>query len=974
MNIDNIHHLYKNISEAVKWVERNDISTNEKKEALKKLKKNRRDCRTVHRSIQERPAAATYGESQVGKSYLIEHLLSVEGGRFTIKDPGTGREYEYLVEINPLGGGGESTGIVSRFTIEEVSIDHRYPIKVKLLSAKDIILFLMDSYFQDISNHDYVPDIEQINTKVKQIAQQYSDINFIQDYLDEDDIMEIYDYVNEHFQTGNIIVNHLKRSDFWETLSTNIKHMQTNTWVHVFSLVWGENKIINIQFSRLISELENLNFVSELFTNFEAVLNSKGTLLHVNRVKELNGKSIIEEGVRSEDYRDDCMISYVSKGAQVEKNIKKSILSTIAKELVFKADSELQHTKTFLKQTDLLDFPGARSRLEQNESDISELNFSEAILRGKVAYIFNKYSSERLITLLLIVHKNFQRTVAYLPILINNWIQNYIGYDESSRAYTLKQNNIPPLFFIYTFFNVDLGFNSIHDRQDNLENRWVFRFQTILNELVDTKNFNWLKQWTTNQPFFNNIYFLRSFDFSDKIYKGYSLSKKETGYAELESNIFSTMKEFQSELKRSFLNFPFVKDHFSKPEETWDEAASINKNGSEYIIRSLNQTDSETTRKLSYTSSIAKLKKDTIDIMSNFFEDGDADKIIDRKVTEVLNLQGYLNALISDRNNPFFFGDFIEALMLSEADVFNFFREQFENLDLVKATNIDRYLYFRTRSPRLLKVNTRDEKLIILKDDYKKDSIEETIRYFESIGLDLDVLFDMNRNTIKSASIKLSEDLKGYWFLHHLGMKEDEKGNLVQSELPESLNKFKAYGLDEDHIRLVLQNLAHRFNQIGILNDISDDLSEFVDNERAPNILELISDNGRARINNFINNFGWDKYNEDAKANLSRIVQSQNRDTLVLPRIPAISTPNEEGIMAALIASQQYALSAPVDQIKSIDAVPIVANTKRWIDFMQMSFLVDCETGKRDPEENRKLGIILDEIGNQNEMTILLES
>jgi len=324
MNLENIHNLYNNISEAISWVERNNLSSNEKKSALKKLKKTRRDCRIIYKSIQERPAAATYGESQVGKSYLIEHLLSVEGGRFTINDPGTGREYEYLVEINPLGGGGESTGIVSRYTIEEVSSDNRYPIKIKLLSPKDIILFFMDSYFQDIANHDYVPDIEQINNKIKQVIQQYSDKSFSQSNLEEDDIMEIFDYLNDQFQTGNIIVNHLKRSDFWGDLSVNIKHLQADAWVYAFSLVWGENKIINNQFSRLIAELKNLNFASNVYTNFEAVLNKKGTLLHVNRVKELNGKAIIEEGVRHEDYREDCMILYNPNGNPIEKNIKKT--------------------------------------------------------------------------------------------------------------------------------------------------------------------------------------------------------------------------------------------------------------------------------------------------------------------------------------------------------------------------------------------------------------------------------------------------------------------------------------------------------------------------------------------------------------------------------------------------------------------------------------------------------------------------
>jgi len=361
------------------------------------------------------------------------------------------------------------------------------------------------------------------------------------------------------------------------------------------------------------------------------------------------------------------------------------------------------------------------------------------------------------------------------------------------------------------------------------------------------------------------------------------------------------------------------------------------------------------------------------DILSVFFEDGDADKLTDRKVTDALNLQGYLNALISDRKNPFFFGDFIEALILSEAEVFNFFRERFENLDIGKASNIDRYLYFRTRSPRLITANSREEKLIILKEDYKKESIKETIKYFESMEIDLDLLFNMNRNTIKSASVKLAEDLKNYWFEKHLGIKEEEKGNLVQVDLPEKFNKIISYGLQEDHIRLISQNLAYRFNQISILNDISDDLAEFVDNERSPDILELIADNGRARINNFVNNFGWDKYNEDAKTNLARIVQLQKRDTLVLPRIPTISTPTEDGVVAALVASQQYAQSAPIDQFNSIDAVPIVANTKRWIDFMQMSFLVDCETGTRDPEENRKLGAILEAVSIQNNVVDSLE-
>lgn len=960
MNIQNIEKLHSNIAEAVKWVERNDISPNERREALRKLKKARRDSRTILRSIRERPAAATYGESQMGKSYLIEHLLSVDGERFKITDPGTGIEYDYLVEINPFGGGGESTGIVSRFTIENVSDHREFPIKIKLLSVKDIVLFLMDSYFQDISNHDYVPDIESINAKIKQVCLHHVQQDYSQAYLDEDDILEIYDYVNEHFQTGNIIINHFKRSEFWNEVSGRIKHFQPESWVHIFSLIWGENQYFNAQFSQLIEELKNLNFASAVFTNFETILNKYGTLLHVNRIKELNGSPVTEDCQTIGDYKEHCSIMYFSNGAAIQKTIKKSVLSAISKELVIKVDERLLNSKSFLKQTDLLDFPGARSRLGRNESDITKLNISETILRGKVAYIFNKYSAERLITLLLIVHKNFMRSVAYLPILINQWVQNYIGKDAAARTYTLSNTKVPPLFFIFTFFNAELEFKNINDRRDNLESRWILRFQTVLeNELAEINEYDWLKSWTLKQPLFSNIYFLRSYDYSNKTFRGYNINKTETGYADLESTVFSSMEDFQSELKSSFLNFEFVKKHFPNPSEIWDEAATLNKNGSAYIIRSLNATDSEETRQRSYAASIHQIRADVSNAIMPFFEDGDADAIINREVTKVLDLQGYLNALISDRNDPFFFGDFISSMMVSEADVFNFFKEKFEDLNTTRAASVDRYLYFRTRSPRLMKAQSREEKLNILKEDYKKDSVEETVKYFENMGMDLDVLFDMNRHTIKSASIQLAEDLKNYWFVKHLGIREDERGNLIAAELPGKFKKIMDYGLGEDYLRMILQNLALRFNRMGIENDISDDLSEFVDNERAPNILELISDNGRIRINNFINNFGWEKYNEDAKANLARIVQSQNRDTLTLPRIPEVSHPNEDALTESLTAMQQYANAAPMDQITNLDSIPIVANTKRWIDFMQMSFLVDCETGKRDPEQNRLLGEII---------------
>ena len=48
------------------------------------------------------PAAAMYGESQAGKSYLVSALLSSKGNPFKVMD-GAGNEFDFKAQINPAG-------------------------------------------------------------------------------------------------------------------------------------------------------------------------------------------------------------------------------------------------------------------------------------------------------------------------------------------------------------------------------------------------------------------------------------------------------------------------------------------------------------------------------------------------------------------------------------------------------------------------------------------------------------------------------------------------------------------------------------------------------------------------------------------------------------------------------------------------------------------------------------------------------
>ena len=128
-------------------------------------------------------------------------------------------------------------------------------------------------------------------------------------------------------------------------------------------------------------------------------------------------------------------------------------------ELIFSQPDELLVSKPFLKETDLLDFPGARSRLTLPQNEINTEIIPELMLRGKVAFLFNKYSDAEKINVLLFCSKHEQPGQRAMPEMLNNWINKIVGETPEAREAFVNRSKIPPLFIIATFFNVNLQFN-----------------------------------------------------------------------------------------------------------------------------------------------------------------------------------------------------------------------------------------------------------------------------------------------------------------------------------------------------------------------------------------------------------------------------------------------------------------------------------------------------------------------------------
>ena len=135
------------------------------------FKNYRRKLKRINEALSENCSAAAYGESQVGKSYLMSSLLSTPNAPFVIENDG--QKYSFIDDINPSGGNNtkqESTGVITRFTIRQENQRMADYIKITNLSVVDIILLLADSYYNDVKiNTENVLMKEDIDLALSQM-------------------------------------------------------------------------------------------------------------------------------------------------------------------------------------------------------------------------------------------------------------------------------------------------------------------------------------------------------------------------------------------------------------------------------------------------------------------------------------------------------------------------------------------------------------------------------------------------------------------------------------------------------------------------------------------------------------------------------------------------------------------------------------------------------------------------------------
>lgn len=928
------------IEKSNEWIKSNSDG-NKANETYRQLVNCRRKLNKYNIVLESNPAAAIYGESQVGKSYLISSLLSEEGKPFSIKDENN-TVHNFIEEINPPGNGSESTSLVSRFSVNFKPSNQRYPIKAVLLSPADIVLVLCDSFYNDInlktSQNIHFLSTEEINAEVLRIKERLRTNKVQQKIFCEDDVLDMQEYFSGYFQKADKIID----SRFFEEVSLLISNSAPSDWKDIFSLLWNKNEVFTSLFGKLIEEYQKLNFTNEVFLPIESVLYTYGTLLDVKRLRE-----IYSEPDKIEPFYTPATKLLVSNTNQ-ELDFAKSFLCALTSELVFSQSETLISSKPFLKETDLLDFPGARSRMDIPMEKIDNKTTPDLLLRGKVAYLFNKYSDAEKINILIFCAKHEQTGQRIMPRLLNNWINKVVGDTSEKREDFISRSKISPLFVIGTFFNVNLAYNPLQDKQDGtgtpLNYRWSQRFEkTLESEYFEKGHYSWFENWTQSDPDFQNIYLLRDFEKSEtpsNLFKGYNASKKE-----LEEVQITQYPDFRKDLRQSFLEYEFVKRHFSNPAEAWDEAASINKDGTQLIIEKLTIVANNiiVARREKIINELNALSQVIHNALIKHFHSNDKDEELKKAKNTAGDIQFKLATAFA-ADNIKNYGQLMKELMLEESIVLELFRKKIDALEHRDVINMDIYSTYRMEVP-VQKDDTAEKYFERLCIRYEKTTEERKNAFREELEdkkIDLEELIKGNSSLIKNNAQQLSEALLEYW--HEYVSLNDKT----------FIQKILGQDASLDNIKDMYQKL---FKKLGIARRIAEKIRRYVDGHNKTDLpYEIVADISTELLNKCINTVGFEYFDESEISDLKE-ANSQNNLGLVLD---FNTTPTENSVEELFTRIENWTeiIQNRPEEMKSL---PSYRQYLAWSDRLKVGFVSVCDIPNYDVTANAHLGKIIEE-------------
>jgi len=547
----------------VGWLERNKEAIGTKYAGLRRdFRRREMLARRYERSSHRSVCVGVFGPSQVGKSYLVSALAREGSKPLTVVIE---RERDFLSEINPEEGE-EATGLVTRFSIRPIAAPAGFPVCARLLDQIEIIKILSNTYFLDFdATQERVPEQAEIEAAFAQVEPFAAKSNV--DVLSDVEIDDLRRYFNSQFSSKKT-VEVLNDSSYWSRLEELAPRLRIEDRVKLYAFLWGSIDQFSEVYRQLYQALEQLGFADETYCGVEALTPRETSIINVKALK-----GILEAGNDTVKVRNPSGMT---------REIPRPHLTAIVAELVMQIKD---HPWPFFDYTDLLDFPGARTR-EMNDDPQNFVKkrgaAADLFRRGKVAYLFDRYCDDNELSSMLLCLAPGNQEVRTLPGLMATWIKSMQGETPAARA---KQQTA--LFVVLTKFDrrfeVALGTAGTASTE-----RWTAALKTPLTDFFRTTSDNWAQEWHPGQPF-NNVFWLRNPNFIAKGLMRYSkVEQSVKGEAKIVEREVGLADPTEVEaIKLEYLENEYVKRHVRDSQRAWDEAFRLNDGGISYLAEQL---------------------------------------------------------------------------------------------------------------------------------------------------------------------------------------------------------------------------------------------------------------------------------------------------------------------------------------------------------------------------------------------------
>ena len=877
-----------------------------------KLDEAQRAVRKVTKVLDNKPVFGLFGQSQAGKSYLAHIILSDTSSLLEINLGNT--TADFIKDINPVGGGKESTGVVTRFSINPVE-DLDYPVLTRFLTLEDVCLVLCKSYFLNLQSTPL--DSDKIQSVVNEIRGEISGGGTSGMALHEDvhySLKDLQGSVERYFPMYQAHWKAIEDAGLW-TLCQEYLEVLANapqTFAKLMSVLWMGHAGLHELAFKLFSALRELHWVEHGNLKGEAILRSGGAIVDVASLRAMN------ENISLEVKTDAKRVS-----------INRGVLSALTKEVVLNIQSQSIEEDSYLHRADIMDFPGARSpmSLEDTGDDIT-LPF----LRGKVEHLFEQYSQDFEINNLLFCIPSKQNDVKDLPNSLKSWIERNVGDSPETREKLIQQRGVSPLMVVFTMFDKQLEFLSNTDNEaSGLAKRWDTRFRAYFeDEIIQGRA--WGNNWTTTTPF-KHVFPLRDFNWSDHTFDGYNAKAgtPESGIKPFNSNVsselYASRMDFHAKLKESFLKDEHVNRFIVDPLAAWDHCAEPNSNGSTPIIEAMHQA-SQTSGLATHAQGV--MNKATAELLEVLEKHHHSDDIAEmhQKAEELSNQVSLLfnSNVASDRE---LLVELQSALVMEPRTAAAWFAEQPATVQAMDQNNVDQFLMTH---PQIQQHMSPSECAEVFRSTYGlNDRKQAEEKAWSLFGVDLGNLFssrngEQENPTVKKALQHFANEL--------LTFDEKKHGHLV------------ALGSSPDVLRALFEQLCHGLET----RKMTERISNFLAGQPA---LTINGELDSARMGALVAHH-WNEYVFHISADF---YSKEERESIQFSR--NIRETDAEAVFSKL---EEMFKPEPLANLPEVHFAPALSTVTQWHQRLRKLFLVNCGFANYDMAANEELGSLLERI------------